>query len=54
MECDQKNTFCFKKSCKELTKVTDQSISLEGKLLITLPVLQTPSKAKMILRLEGM
>lgn len=50
----RKNTFCFKTSCKELTQVTDQSVSLEDKLLITLPVPQLSRKAKMILRLEGM
>lgn len=43
---DLKNTFCFNMPCKELTKVTDQTISLKDKLLITLPVLQTSSKQK--------
>lgn len=43
---DLKNTFCFNMSCKELIKVTDQTISLKYKLLITLPVLQTSSKQK--------
>lgn len=38
----------------EWTKVTVQSTSFEEKLLIILPVLQTLSKAKFILRLEGM
>lgn len=38
----------------ESTKVTAQRTSFEEKLLITLPVLQTSSKVKLILRLEGM